>query len=32
MKPSEEKNITEIPREFAGQRADVFLFGFAHGA
>ena len=27
MKPSEEKNITEIPREFAGQRADVFLSG-----
>ena len=27
MEPSEEKNITEIPREFAGQRADVFLSG-----
>ena len=27
MKPPEEKNVTEIPREFAGQRADVFLSG-----
>lgn len=28
MEPLEEKNITEIPLEFAGQRADVFLSGF----
>ena len=28
MEPPEEKNVTEIPLEFAGQRADVFLSGF----
>ncbi len=28
MEPAEEKTVTEIPREFAGQRADVFLSGF----
>ncbi len=28
MKPAEERTVTEIPREFAGQRADVFLSGF----
>lgn len=28
MQPAEEKNVMEIPREFAGQRADVFLSGF----
>ncbi len=28
METPEEKNVTEIPREFAGQRADVFLSGF----
>ena len=28
MKPPEEKNVTEIPLEFAGQRADVFLSDF----
>ena len=28
MEPAEERTVTEIPREFAGQRADVFLSGF----
>ena len=28
MEPSQVKNIMEIPLEFAGQRADVFLSGF----
>ena len=28
METPEEKNVMEIPREFAGQRADVFLSGF----
>lgn len=31
MEPAEEKTVTEIPREFAGQRADVFLSGFLRG-
>ncbi len=28
MESAEEKTVAEIPREFAGQRADVFLSGF----
>lgn len=28
MEPAEQRAVTEIPREFAGQRADVFLSSF----